>query len=387
MPQTPHVAILGSGIAGLTLGRCLLKKGIRSVIYERASSAPRNKYGITLQPWAYEPLLKALDMDEKTFRELVAVDHPSPNGVGRISTGDLASCVAFRANRMKLESILKEGQTVEAEHSLESARLPDSRSVELQFQDGKTLRPTQVIDTLGVHSQLRKSLLPDVPLEVHDFAVYSGKRYVTADDFASTYAPAFGNGNVLVQKPVQAQEPRLEITINDRRPNEKVSISYIYSRAARTDGEVKDPLHSPDRSMPGATEIPGEFYDEVSQFVKDHSLDKAFVDCFDVAKIRTERVLHWLMRTLLVPQQELLRLVEHGVIMIGDAAHAVPILGGDGANLAILDAIKLAETFTDEAGADNSKVAAFYEDNWQDWSEAVSKSKKTLTNMHQAADP
>lgn len=278
--------------------------------------------------------------------------------------------------------MLREGQTIEPEHLLISVRLPGSQSVELEFRNEKSLRPAKVVDTLGVHSQLRKSLLPDATLEIHDYAVYSGKRYIAADKFASTYAPAFGDGNKIVHNPRNPYEARLEITNNDRPSEGRASISYVYSRAAKSDGNVKDPLHNPDRNLAGATEIPDEFYKEVGNFVRDASLNEAFVDCFNAEQIRNERVLHWLMRTVLVPKQELLRLLQHGVMMIGDAVHAVPILGGHGANLAILDAINLAETFEDTTEATEANVATFYQDSWPGWSQAVLQSKKTLADMH-----
>ena len=376
------VTILGSGLGGLTLSRCLGQKGISSVIYERTSSAPRHTYGITLQPWAYKPLLRILDIDELTFRRQLAVDNLNQNGVGRVLAGDTTSSTAFRANRNKLESILREGQTVRLENSLSSAAISDDDgSVELCFQNGSKLRPALVVDMLGVHSQLRKSLLPDVSLEVQPFAVYSSKRFVKPDLFASTYAPAFGDGNVLVRKPSHQRDPRLEITINSHLPNGSVSISYIYSRAARNDSNTTDALHQPERPVAGATDIPEEFYEELNDLITTKDVGQPFIDCFDVDQIRTERLLHWLMRTIIVPKQELLRLLEHGIVMIGDAAHAVPILGGHGANLAILDAIKLAGVLTKQ-GEEMTALKNFYEDRWQGWHDAVEDSKKELVKMH-----
>jgi 2-polyprenyl-6-methoxyphenol hydroxylase-like FAD-dependent oxidoreductase len=72
-------------------------------------------------------------------------------------------------------------------------------------------------------------------------------------------------------------------------------------------------------------------------------LEHPFSDAFDVEYMRGDRILHWLMRDTLVPLDDLTRLAERRILLIGDAAHAMPILGGDGANATILDAVELAE--------------------------------------------
>ncbi|KAL8717184.1 MAG: hypothetical protein Q9225_005546, partial [Loekoesia sp. 1 TL-2023] len=58
------ITIVGAGLAGLTLGRCLRQYGIATVVLERVSSSPTYNYGITLYPWAFRPLLNILQIDE-----------------------------------------------------------------------------------------------------------------------------------------------------------------------------------------------------------------------------------------------------------------------------------------------------------------------------------
>lgn len=190
--------------------------------------------------------------------------------------------------------MLREGQIIQLEHSLSSAAISDDNgSVELRFQNVLKLRPTQVVDVLGVHSQLRKSLLPNITLDVQPFAVYSSKRYGKADLFTSTCARAFGDGNVLVRNPSHQRDPRLEITINDHLPNGNVSIRYIYSPAARNESIATDPLHHPERPISGATDIPEEFYDELNDLITAQDLGQPFIECLDVDQIRTKRLLYW----------------------------------------------------------------------------------------------
>jgi 2-polyprenyl-6-methoxyphenol hydroxylase-like FAD-dependent oxidoreductase len=112
MAQQP-ITIIGAGIGGLTLARCLLKRGIPTILYERMPSSPRHSYAITLHASSYQPLLKVLGMDEWTFKRHVAVDRLM-GGSGAINTKALAhhhnlGPSSFRVHRETLERLLREG--------------------------------------------------------------------------------------------------------------------------------------------------------------------------------------------------------------------------------------------------------------------------------------
>jgi 2-polyprenyl-6-methoxyphenol hydroxylase-like FAD-dependent oxidoreductase len=176
-------------------------------------------------------------LTKHNFRHWVAVDNSRQDGVSRVSMGEEASSTPFRVNWNKLESILREGQTFQLEHSLSAATIPeDGTKVELSFQSGLKLRPTLVVDALGIQSQLRKSLLPGITSEMHPFAVYSGKWSILSNLFLPVYAPAFRNGNMVVYGPRRSGDPGLEITVNKHQPNRNIRISYVSSRLARVGG-------------------------------------------------------------------------------------------------------------------------------------------------------
>ena len=115
-----------------------------------------------------------------------------------------------------------------------------------------------------------------------------------------------------------------------------VDVNYTYSRPARQN----DPLHKPDRPIPGATDIPEEFYAELQQL---KNLGQAYKEIFDVTKVRQDRVLHWLMRSTLGTEQEIKDLTDRGILLVGDAVHAMPILSREGGNNAMKDSVDLAE--------------------------------------------
>ena len=129
---------------------------------------------------------------------------------------------------------------------------------------------------------------------------------------------------------------RLEISMSNRTTS-GVDVSYTFSRPAK---DVDDPLYTPDRCISAAKDIPEAIYQGVEGL---RDLDSPLADIFDAEKVCSDRMLHWLMRSVIPVLGEAHKLVSQGVMLIGDAAHAMPILGGEGANVAIQDAIELAE--------------------------------------------
>lgn len=164
----------------------------------------------------------------------------------------------------------------------------------------------------------------------------------------------------------------LKISVNDI-SGSHVDLSYTYSRPAK---ENNDPLHKPDRPIPGATDIPEKFYEELEAL---QDLKLPFKVIFDTVAVRGDRVLHWLMRTLMPDPSEAQRLAKHGVVLIGDAAHATPILGGEGANMAIRDGIDLAQHIATHGIKDSQ---AFSKSKFPLWENSVENSKIMIKNMH-----
>jgi tyrosinase len=391
MPHQPLI-ILGCGIAGLTLRRCLGQKGIPSVIYDRvSSSSSRHSYGITLHEWAYKPLLQLLNIDEYSFRRRTAVDSLYHEGTGKI--GQVEFPGSFRANRSKLELLLRESQDVNWEHDLQDVH---NSNTCLTFQNQLKISSSLVVDTLGVHSHLRKSLLPQYEPKVMPFVVFSGRRRVKNDEFSKIYAPFLDDVNILSWKPAENKMVLLQIQVNNYLASGDVEVAYVYSRTARSiQDQQPDPLHNPSRSAAGAREIPEAFYDELQQLCTDNKLPEPFYSTFDLSQIRRDRVLHWLMRNLLVSPAHLRNLISsNGVVMIGDSAHALPILGGDGANHAMKDALDLAEVIAASTtpgeppssslqGPDRAAaIAQFYDECTHRWSKAITDSEVKIAQMH-----
>ncbi|EPE26255.1 hypothetical protein GLAREA_02167 [Glarea lozoyensis ATCC 20868] len=171
---------------------------------------------------------------------------------------------------------------------------------------------------------------------------------------------------------VKQKDSILNISVNEQTP-EQFSVSWVYSRPSRG---ASDALHKPNRPLSSATAIPAEFYQEIGAL---EDLSQPFKEIFNANKLRSERVLHWLMRTILVSLSELQELGREGVFFMEDAVHAEPIIGGNGANAAIRDGVGLAECISEDG---TTGVLKWYDTQYGRWKEGVDESEKMIAKVH-----
>ena len=201
--------------------------------------------------------------------------------------------------------------------------------------------------------------------------MYNGQRKMSLDSFQNIMAPQM-HGLTIIQ--CRQEDVVFQIAANQYTAT-YVDLSYTYSRPARQN----DPLHRPDRAVPGATDIPEEFYAELQE-LKD--LGQAYEEMFDATKVRQDRVLHWLMRSTLGSEQEIRKLADRGVLLVGDAIHAMPILGGEGGNNAMKDGVDLAEHI---AAHGPQGIKSFSSARYDEWKKGVEESEQRLADMHSPA--
>lgn len=373
--MSQSITIIGAGIGGLTLGRCLLKHGIKTILYEKAPRGPRNNYGITLHYSAVRPLCKILDIRENELKKHIAVD-ADVGGMGKqegpLDSGIYDTTQSFRANKAKLEQLLSEGLDVRYECPLKDMKTTAS-GPELHFVSGDVIHADFVVGADGPHSVVRKALLPANGLEVLPFVAYNGKRRIPRNKFMELYEPAMRNMNVLEQK---HKDTLLNVSVNEHK-EEQVSISWTYSRPARGDS---DSLHRPDRSNAEAKDIPEALFQEVNAL---ENLEQPFLDVFNAEKMRKDRMLHWLMRRALAPLSDLQEtLAKNQVCFLGDAAHAEPIIGGNGANAAIIDGVQIAKVIAEKGFAG---LEERYNTAYPFWQLASKEDEERIAKMHEVS--
>lgn len=364
------IRIIGAGIAGLVLGRCLLRRAIPAVIYERESFQPavnRHTYGTTLHRSAFEPLLEILDLDETHFRRLVAVDA----GLGGVGFVDSQHNNAFlRANRRRLEALLREGLDIRWEHEV-AGFIPSTGSGEdivVGFSNGVETHGRLVVGADGAHSRVRAVVSASTKFRILPYAVYKGKRRLDRAEFDTKFGAHLEGVNVIEQR---VGETLLQISLNDVN-DVSASISYVYSRPSRG----TDPLFNPDRAPSDAKVIPEELFDEMRSLTE---LEPPFNTVFIAEAMRRDQLLNWLMRSVLVPKGDVHSAAASGLVLIGDAAHHGPVLGSLGACEAIKDAVALVEYISEKG---DRSLQSYCQSRNVGWNEYVGTSEARLATMH-----
>ena len=375
-----QIIIVGAGLAGVTLARCLLSKGLLPILVEQSPlHLQRHNYSIELHSATYRPLLSVLGLDEAAFKRHVSVRQYAtatelsiPQDAG---FKDRNVRESFRCHRGRLEALLGEGLNIKQKHKITKVAQEPTR-VRVEIEDGSSLEASMLVAADGVHSAVRKALIPELDTYVHPYVVFYGTRTVSMEHYTTSIAAEM-NGVGLLE--TRYDDVLLRVFINNVTSSEVV-LGYTYSREARS-GSKSDPLHNPERSAKDAKAIPDAFHLELRSL---RNLSSGFAEMFDPEKVRQDRVLHWLMRSSLPDRSDMVSLAAKGVVIVGDAAHAMPILGGEGGNQAMRDGMELAEWIKANGIA---RMEDFVSSTYLQWKDGVEQSVQNLQKMHKDDRP
>jgi 6-hydroxynicotinate 3-monooxygenase len=164
--QTPHIAIIGAGIGGLTAAACLRRIGIDVRIYEQARGFTRLGAGIQQAPNAVR-VLYALGLEAKL---LARAFQPESNDSRDYDAGELTNSLPlgqsilerhgvpyFLMHRGDLHAMLADtvpADVCHLDHKLVGLDHGPTGTVRMRFSNGEAAEADAVIGADGVHSMV-----------------------------------------------------------------------------------------------------------------------------------------------------------------------------------------------------------------------------------------
>ncbi|KAF9878902.1 kynurenine 3-monooxygenase [Colletotrichum karsti] len=327
------VAIIGGGIAGMALALTLASHSIHSTIYEMRPETPLPHHaggGMMLCPNAlrildslglYEPLLQHAfpfdyvyykDVDEKT------VDRYPMGGVAQFGYQ------AVRIFRQELIEVLagacRERGVVRIEHGMRFTRVvgETEAGVEFEFEGGERRNASLLVGADGIHSKVRGAhVAPEarpgfVGLAALTFAVPTARLRVPGDkDYRFPVSVASGNG-VFVLAPQRPDGG--EMLAGTQVPCDEAAAGRREALLADKEG-LKARLRRNEEAWPGIVR-------SALEGIEDETMN--------------------VWPFYMLPALERWASPGGRVVVLGDAAHAIPPTTGQGGSMALEDAASLA---------------------------------------------
>jgi len=311
------IIIVGGGIGGLSLAVALKNKGIQSVVYEKASVMKEIGSGIVLSPNG----IKALDAVDKEIgkkvRQQGEIYDPNLNYPFLLSNGKVLSQSDFGTlankygapmitiERYKLHSILKEAletQSLFTGHNLVDFK-QDVEKVKVEFGNGHIDNGDLMVGADGIHSQVRKILIGDKKPNYLGITAVRGIVENIDHPYIHSGFLTMGKGAQIFTSPLSQNRLYWTATWNSTE-------GHWISKDTK---EIKKFL----------LEKYKNWHNPIPTMIENTELNKLVVtDIYDRNPLKT-----W---------------TQGRVTLLGDAAHPMSPFMGQGSNMAIEDAIVLA---------------------------------------------
>ncbi|MCY1082825.1 FAD-dependent oxidoreductase [Archangium lansingense] len=339
MRTNPREAlIIGCGIAGPVVAMALQRAGLSATLYEaRAEPAPHVGAFLNLAPNGLNAL-GALGLDAQVkaagfactgmvFRNSRGKRIGEMDGGSDAQRYGTAGIIIKRGllHQVLLEEAVRRGIRVEFGKKLEGLQVDAGRSVTARFEDGTQARGELLLGCDGLHSRTRRLLLPDAP--------------------APTYTKMVGCGGFLPNTLGLPPSSTMHMTFGKR---------AFFGYFVPTAGEIFwfNNLPQPEEPSRGAlSSLSAEEWRR--RLLEVHAEDPSPIP--DILRAMTGEIGQYPIHDIpFLPTWH-----QGPVCLVGDAAHATSPHAGQGASLAIEDALVLARCLRDVP--DVARAFAAYE--------------------------
>jgi 2-polyprenyl-6-methoxyphenol hydroxylase-like FAD-dependent oxidoreductase len=322
------ILIVGSGFAGTALALFLQRAGFQPIIYESRSAAEVDTGSFLYLAPNGMNVLKTLGL-EQTFEQDgfpttgMAFYNSKGRRIGELdNTGDQARYGA-RGHVLKRERIfrtlsdeaLRQGIPIHYEHRLEQLQMQPEGGVTAHFQNGSSVHGAALIGADGINSSTRQLILPDAP--------------------KPRFTGLVDTGGFTILPQLKAPKSPQHMIFGKR---------AFFAYMVKPSGEVFWFSNVPWAKEPTREEL-AQITPEAwkARLLELHADDQAPI-LEIIRSTPVESLGKWLTR-----EMPTIKTWHKGVVcLIGDAAHATSPSAGQGASLALEDAIVLAKCMRDQ---------------------------------------
>lgn len=322
LPANFHVAICGAGLAGLSLALALQSHGIKCTIYEAADTAEKGIRGsINIAPNGQIPLDKYGILDDlvqscRIFPEGGILRKPDGTVIQELVLGnkqlfgyDAIRVVRTTIIRKLVHALQERGVEIICNkrfvHIVEEA----DTGVTIEFADGTTASASLLVGSDGIHSRLRKAMFPEVETKYFGSVAVGGPfQAAKVNNFDATQWGLYAGppGNTMIGPHV---------------PDDSEWVVFV-AKSYRDLG--KDGFRELGKNKAQLREIMTEGQETWLPHVRGA-----------MAQVGDDDLFLWAMYVL--PELDSWTSPKSKIVLVGDAAHAMPPTAGQGANMAFED--------------------------------------------------
>lgn len=354
-PRSPHVLIIGAGMGGLFLAQFLRKRGVTFSLFERDASLDARKPGWAIGLSMNDDFASFMPDDVPPLRDanhLLPLTLPSqfvmyPPGGARIGVTDSPKTPCVRANRQKLRALLLTGLDVQWGKKL--ARIEEDRAthtVTAYFDDGSSATGDLLVGADGTWSKTREHVLGvsnTETLQPLPMAMIGGETTLKYEESVDGKECLLARMLRLGHSSYIAIRPGGTFFCGVDRVSSAGDAVHFYWIQYMRDATAG----APDNWLRTATKE--EKYNKFVEYTEEAGFEARHIEIVShagPADITDEFMAYY---DAILPT-----LPTHGgrVVLIGDAAHPTTPFRGEGAIMAIKDALQLTDLLVDAVASD-----------------------------------